>query len=269
MLKHACREGDVKLVGVPMEDTLSFRPGTRFAPQKIRQILPYLEYTTLFGNVAKPLCDLGDVDLLQGRPEENLARIEATLQKVDPPFIMLGGEHTATLAALSVVKPDVYVHVDAHFDLRDEWPPGQRLSHATFARRAHEKLGFYAIYIGVRAYDDKERRYAEKAGFYVVEGRDFTREAIADAVSTASGRVYLTLDIDVLDPSEAPGVGTPEAGGLSFRKLEYLLADLILTLRPAAVDIMEYSPPNDVSDITATKVVRLLLHVASMLQSRA
>jgi agmatinase len=89
---------------------------------------------------------------------------------------------------------------------------------------------------------------------------------VADAVSTASGRVYLSLDIDVLDPSEAPGVGTPEAGGLTYRKLEYLLADLILTLRPVAVDVMEYSPPNDVSDITAVKVVRLIMHIAAVLR---
>jgi agmatinase len=141
MLKTACWQDDVKLFGAPMEDTLSFRPGTRFAPQKIRAILPYLEYTTLFGNVTKPLCDLGDVELLQGAPAENVARIERFIQKVDPPFIMVGGDHTATLAALNVVRPDTYVHIDAHFDLRDQWPPGQRLSHATFARRAHEKAG--------------------------------------------------------------------------------------------------------------------------------
>jgi agmatinase len=266
MLKNVCRQDDVKLFGAPMEDTLSFRPGTRFAPQKIRAILPYLEYTTLFGNVTKPLCDLGDVELLQGAPAENVARIERFIQRVDPPFIMVGGEHTATLAALNVVRPDTYVHIDAHFDLRDQWPPGQRLSHATFTRRAHEKLGFYAIYIGVRAYDDEEYKYAEEADFYVLQGSDFTRGDVADAVSTASGRVYLSLDIDVLDPSEAPGVGTPEAGGLTYRKLEYLLADLILTLRPVAVDVMEYSPPNDVSDITAVKVVRLIMHIAAVLR---
>ncbi|ABP51374.1 MULTISPECIES: agmatinase [Pyrobaculum] len=268
MLKAICRESDVKLIGAPMEDTVSFRPGTRFAPQRIRQILPYLEYTTLFGNVAKPLCDLGDVELLQGRPEENVEMIKKALQKAEPPFLMLGGEHTVTYAALKVVKPDTYVHIDAHFDLRNEWPPGQRLSHATFARRAHEELGFYAIYIGVRAYDDEERKYAEEAGFFVVRGSDFTREVVSDAVSTASGRVYLSLDIDVLDPSEAPGVGTPEAGGLTFKKLEYLLTDLMLALKPVAVDIVEYSPPNDVSDITATKVARLLMHMASLLQKQ-
>jgi len=265
MLKSICREGDVKLFGAPMEDTVSFRPGTRFAPQKIRNILPYLEYTTVLGNVAKPLCDLGDVELLYGAPSENLSRIEAFIKKITPPFIMLGGEHTATLAALRALRPDVYVHIDAHFDLRDEWPPGQKLSHATFARRAHEELGFYALYIGVRAYDDEEYKYAREAGFYVVEGSDFTRSEVADAVATVSGRVYLSLDIDVLDPSEAPGVGTPEAGGLSFRKLELLLADLLLSLKPIAVDVMEYSPPFDVSDITATKVVRILMLISSLL----
>jgi agmatinase len=118
----------------------------------------------------------------------------------------------------------------------------------------------------VRAYDDEEHKYAEDADFFVVEGSDFGRDVISDAVSTASGRVYLSLDIDVLDPSEAPGVGTPEAGGLPFRKLEYLLADLMLTLKPVAVDIMEYSPPNDVSDVTATKVVRTIMHMAAYLK---
>lgn len=265
MFKRICREGDIKFFGAPMEDTLSFRPGTRFAPVKIRTIVPYLEYTTPFGNTAKPLCDLGDVELLQGVPQENVERIRSFIRKIEPPFIMLGGEHTATLAALSEIRPDTYVHIDAHFDLRNEWPPGQRLSHATFARRAHEALGFYAIYIGVRAYDDEEAKYAQEADFYVVEGSRFTRMDVADAISTASGRVYVSLDIDVMDPSEAPGVGTPEAGGLSFQKLEALLIDVLLALRPAAMDIMEYSPPNDVSDITATKVARLIFTATSLL----
>ncbi|MFN7105386.1 MAG: arginase family protein, partial [Pyrobaculum sp.] len=85
------------------------------------------------------------------------------------------------------------------------------------------------------------------------------------AVSTASGKIYLSLDIDVIDPSEAPAVGTPEAGGLSFRKLELVLTDLMLTLRPVAVDVMEFSPPNDISDVTTVKVARLLLHLSSLL----
>ncbi|MFN3804353.1 MAG: arginase family protein [Pyrobaculum sp.] len=254
----------IRFFGAPMEDTLSFRSGTRFAPQKVRSIMPYIEYTTLFGNMAKPFCDLGDVELLQGMPLENITRIRKFVEQIEPPFIMLGGEHTATMAALEALRPDTYVHIDAHFDLRDQWPYGQTLSHATFARRAHERLGFYAIFIGVRAYDDEEYQYAKRSDFFIVEGDMFTRREVADAVSTASGRIYLSVDIDVMDPSEAPAVGTPEAGGLSFRKLELVLTDLMLTLRPVAVDVMEFSPPNDVSDVTAVKVARLLLHLSSL-----
>ncbi len=252
----------VKIFGAPMEDTVSFRPGTRFAPQKVRSVLPHLEYTTAFGEAAVVHCDMGDVELLQGMPEENLNRIKMFIEKTTPPFIMIGGEHTVTLAALEVLKPNTYIHIDAHFDLRNEWPPGQRLSHATFARRAHEKLDFYAIFIGVRAFDREEYLYARESGFYVV-GSDFTRREIADAVSTVSGSVYLSIDVDVLDPAEAPGVGTPEAGGIDYRTLEMLLIDLTLTLKPRALDIVEFSPPNDVSDITAVKVARLLFHAST------
>ncbi|MEM0369247.1 MAG: arginase family protein [Pyrobaculum sp.] len=266
MIKSVCRDRDIKLFGAPMEDTLSFRPGTRFGPQKVRSILPYLEYTTMFGNISTPMCDLGDIELLKGYPEKNLKIIENFVKNIGELFIMIGGEHTATLAALRVIKPNTYIHIDAHLDLRDEWPPGQKISHATFVRRAHEELDMYVVYIGPRAYDDIEMTYAKDAGFYIVEGSDFSRENISDALSTVSGRVYLSLDIDVLDPAEAPGVGTPEAGGLSYKKLETLIADVMANTKPVAVDIMEYSPPNDVADITAVKIVRLMLHMASLLR---
>lgn len=263
---RTCRDQEVKLFGAPMEDTVSFRPGTRFAPQRVRFVMPYIEPTTLLGSAERLLCDMGDVNLLRGAVEENLARLKRFVEGVGTPFIMLGGEHTVTLAALEALRPDTYVHVDAHFDLRDEWPPGQKLSHATFLRRAHERLGFYAIVVGVRAYGDEEYTYANGAGFFVVEGSNFGRDAIADAVSTASGRVYVSIDVDVLDPSQAPGVGVPEAGGISYSVLESLVADLVLSLKPIAVDIVEFSPLNDVSDITAVKVSRLLLHVAKLMK---
>lgn len=262
-MRAACRQDDVKVLGVPMEDTVSFRPGTRFAPAKIRQVLPYLEYTTHLGNPAQLPCDMGDVELLRGDVEGNLRRIGEALARLDQPWILIGGEHTLTLAALRSVRPDTYVHIDAHLDLRDQWPPGQRLSHATFARRAHEELGFYAIYIGARAYDDEELGYARENGFMVL-GETPTRLEVADALSTASGRIYVSLDVDVLDPAEAPGVGTPEAGGMAYGLLEKIYIDVLLALRPRAVDIVEYSPPNDVSDVTAVKVARLLLTAASL-----
>lgn len=247
-----------------MEDTESFRPGTRFAPSRIRQIMPYLEYTTPLGNPSPP-CDAGDLSLLHGDPEGNLARIGEAVARLDPPWILLGGEHTLTLAALRIMRPDTYVHIDAHLDLRDQWPPGQRLSHATFARRAHEELGFYAIYIGARAYDDEEFRYARENGFMVL-GSQPTRLEVADALSTASGRAYVSLDVDVMDPAEAPGVGTPEAGGMTYSLLEKIYIDVLLSLKPRAVDLVEYSPPNDLSDMTGVKVARLLLTAVRLLQ---
>nr|WP_052886227.1 arginase family protein [Thermoproteus uzoniensis] len=264
---RACRSDAVKMVGVPMEDTLSFKPGTRFAPAKIRQILPYLEYNTVFGNVESP-CDVGDVELLRGAPAENLANIERVLRDLGPPWVMIGGEHTATLAALRAARPKTYVHIDAHMDTRDEWPPGQKLSHATFVRRAAEELGLYVIYIAVRAFDDEELRYAKSNGFYVVDGnRRISRSQILDALSTSTGPVYASLDLDVMDPSEFPAVGTPEAGGLSFRELEGIYVDVLLAARPLAVDIVEYSPVNDPTDVGATKVVRLMLTATRILDA--
>jgi len=264
---RACRSDEVKIVGVPMEDTLSFKPGTRFAPAKVRQILPYLEYNTVFGNAESP-CDAGDAELLRGAPSENLAGVERLLKSLGPPWIMIGGEHTATLAALRALRPKTYVHIDAHMDTRDEWPPGQKLSHATFARRAAEELDLYIIYIAVRAFDDEELRYARSSGFYVVEGnRKISRSQVLDALSTSSGTVYVSLDLDVMDPAEFPAVGTPEAGGLTFRELEGIYVDVLLATRPPAVDIMEYSPINDHADIGGAKVVRLMLTAARILSA--
>ncbi|MBP1449410.1 MAG: arginase family protein [Thermoproteus sp.] len=248
-----------------MEDTLSFKPGTRFAPARLRQILPYLEYNTPFGNAGFP-CDIGDVELLRGMPSENLARIEKMLKSSGPPWIMIGGEHTATLAALRALRPKTYIHIDAHMDSRDAWPPGQRLSHATFVRRAVDELDIYVIYIAVRAYDDEELEFAKGQGFAVVDGnKNISRSQILDAISTAANPSYVSLDVDVMDPAEMPAVGTPEAGGLRFRELEGIYLDVLLASRPAAVDIMEYSPPNDTADIGATRVGRLLLTASKIL----
>jgi len=261
----------VWLIGAPMDDTESFRPGTRFAPQKIREIIPFVEYATPLGEAPIDMLeDLGDVDLLIGRVEENLARIERRVAEVGTPVIVVGGEHTVTLATIRALRPRTYVHIDAHLDMRGEWPRGQSLSHATWLRRAVEETGIHVIAVGVHAYAEEEAEYAKSVDAVVIHRKATNPRTIMDALSTATPPIHVAVDIDVLDPAYAPGVGNPEPGGLTWDELEHVLLATFLYAKPRSLDVVEYSPPYDCGGVTATRAVavitRFLLGLAPLLK---
>ena len=246
----------VALLGVPMDDTESHRPGTRFAPQRVREVMPYVEYSTPLGEAPiEALSDVGDVDLMLGRVEENLARIEKRVSQLEKPFVVVGGEHTLTLAVMRATRPKTYVHIDAHLDMRGEWPRGQSLSHATWLRRAVEELGVHVVAIGAHAYAEEEEQFAKSVDAVVIHRKAVTLRAVLDALSTATPPIHVAVDIDVLDPAYAPGVGNPEPGGLTWEELDQVLLGVFLYARPRTLDVVEYSPPYDCGNITATRVV--------------
>ena len=276
--------GPVKVLGVPMEDTLSFRPGTRFAPGVLRLITPYVEANPTEDLGIDPvggICDLGDVQLKQGLVNDNLARVveveEEVLRRGDL-VINIGGEHTLSLAVARAIgraygSVGAFIQFDAHLDLRREWPPGQALSHATFARVLLDELRpTIYVNVGFRGYDREELEYAQSHGAILVDSVEAAEMSLGEfyevlkPLDGVKGPVHLSIDLDVLDPSVAPGVGNPEEGGLSYLKLYGLLSVVIPMVadRLRAVDIVEYSPPNDVSNITAVLVSRLILDAANL-----
>jgi len=248
--------------------TSSFRPGTRFGPNAIREASWNLEsYShTLDKDLEElPICDLGDISLPLSL-EEALREIEGSVSKISSnkkiPFL-LGGEHLLSLPAVRALKafyPDlVFLQVDAHSDFRESYLNAS-LSHATVARRIFEELGEgKLIQVGVRSWDKKEREQA-------LGKVKFLGETPPGSLPDTRSCLYLSLDLDVLDPSVCPGVSTPEPGGWSFKELVSFL-DLIPWERVVGVDLVELSPPYDpggISALVAAKVVKeVLLRIAN------
>lgn len=263
---------DSKLVifGAPYDGTCSYRPGTRFASTAIRNesygietFSPYQEKDLL----DYPIFDGGDLELPFGDPTKPLEMIEAMesqlLEDGKLP-IMIGGEHLVTLGAMrSVVKkyPNVHIiHFDAHADLRDDYL-SVKLSHATVMRRCHELVGDHRIYqFGIRSGEREEFAWGKD---HVTTCR-FNFETLSEVVAMLKEKqvpVYLTIDLDVLDPSVFPGTGTPEAGGVTFMELFDAIKE-VSSLFIVAADMNELSPTYDgsgASTAVACKLLRELL----------
>ena len=270
------READTVLFGAPYDSTTSFRPGTRFGPSAMRQESFGIE--TYSPALDKDLVDdtkvfdSGDIELPFGAPEPALKMIEERAAQIledgKRPFL-LGGEHLVTLGAFRAVQKKypnvVIVHFDAHADLREDYL-GNPLSHACVLRRCHDLIGDGRIFqFGIRSGTRDEFAFM-KAGHVTTE--PFASKTLASVVSSieqseqSNNRtipVYLTIDMDVLDPSEFPGTGTQEAGGFSYLQL---LADMRLVcskLNVVAMDNVELNPgldPTGRSTALACKFLR-------------
>ena len=265
----AYKEADTVLFGAPYDCTTSFRPGTRFASAAMRRESYGLElYSPYQGKelTDRKIFDGGDLELPFGAPEPMLRMIEkqaaGILKDGKRPF-MLGGEHLVTLGAVrAAVKkfPDLHIlHFDAHADLRDDYL-GQKLSHACVLRRCHELVGAGKIYqFGIRSGDKSEFDWGREHVFT----RLFDFEGLQNAFAALAGKpVYLTVDLDVLDPSVFPGTGTPEPGGVSFDALRKAVTDACGALNVVAADVNELSPHYDASGAStavACKIVREML----------
>lgn len=257
------------LFGAPFDGTTSFRPGTRFGPQAIRAESDGIETYSPYQN--KDLEDIavfdsGDLLLPFGNTEAVLSMIEARTQEIldaGKMPVMIGGEHLVTLGAVrAMVKkyPDLHIiHFDAHADLRDDYL-GERLSHATVLRRSWDLLGDGRIHqFGIRSGERSEFEFAlEHTDFHPFNVKD-----VLDVVLALGDKVpvYVTLDLDVLDPSLFCGTGTPEAGGIFFQDLEEALLALE-ALNVVGFDMNELSPHYDASGVStavACKVLREML----------
>lgn len=255
----------VILFGAPMDYTVSFKTGTRFGPQGIRNAsLGLEEYSPVLDRHLStiPFADLGDLVLPFGNVEKTLQLIyEATKEIVQAdqiPF-MLGGEHLVSFPAIKAVAekyPDlVLLHFDAHTDLREEFF-GEELSHATVIRRVAEVINPGNIYqFGIRSGERHEFKYAAEHTHLT---QDIVLEPLQNILPQLAGRaIYLTLDIDVLDPAFAPGTGTPEPGGVSSGEL-FTALRLLQGQNIVGMDLVEVSPPLDSSGITTILGAKLV-----------
>lgn len=267
-------ESNVVIFSSPMDATCSFRPGTRFAGPAIRQDSIGLEwYSPYFDMDLKDVktCDIGDLDLPMGDVEQDLdeiSRVTKCILDDNKKTMMIGGEHLVTLGTIrEYIKkyPDLHIiHFDAHTDLREEFL-GRELSHATVLRKCYDLLGDGRIYqFGIRSGDSSEFKWANEGHTHLrkfdLVGLDKCIEALKDKP------VYITIDLDVLDPSIFPGTGTPEAGGITYKELQQAILDMKGLHNIVGADIVELSPHYDASGVStavACKVLRemvLLLH---------
>lgn len=259
----------VVVFGAPFDGTTSNRPGTRFSTTYMRVESEGLEtYSPLLGLDLADACirDQGDILLNNGNTPLILSQIKATVAQVladgKKPF-MVGGEHLVTLPAIEAIHeryPEVHVlHLDAHTDLADTLN-GEKLSHGTVLRRVWERLGDGRIYqFGIRSGTRAEFDFARVAQHTYMEPLAIT--TTGEIIKQLAGKqVYVTIDLDVLDPSIFPGTGTPEPGGITYRELEQFLLQLQGSdLELVGADIVELSPHYDttgVSTVVGCKVLR-------------
>ena len=261
---HEYEDSDIVIFGAPFDGTTSYRPGTRFASAAIRSesygietYSPYLEEDLL----DRKIFDAGDLELCFGNTERVLEEIEAMTQNIledQKKPLMIGGEHLVTLGSVrAVVKkyPDLHIiHFDAHADLREDYL-GEKLSHSTVMKRCWELVGDDRIYqYGIRSGDREEFLWAKDH----VTTQKFNLDNLDPVIKALQGKpVYLTIDLDVLDPSVFPGTGTPEAGGVNFMELIGAL-NKVFRLNIVAMDMNELSPVYDQSGASTALACKLL-----------
>ncbi len=258
-------DSKIVIFGAPFDSTTSYRPGARFASRTMRAESYGLETYSPYQNldlIDTKIFDGGDLELCFGDTKLVLADIEnftANILNDGKIPVMLGGEHLVTLGAFRAAAkkfPGISVlHFDAHADLRDDYL-GTKFSHATVIRRVHDIVGDGKIFqFGIRSGDREEFIFA--VGHTEMQKFNFSG---LDEILNRLGNspVYLTVDLDVLDPGVFPGTGTPEAGGVSFSELLENVLKVAEKCNIVAADFVELSPPYDPSGISTATALKLL-----------
>lgn len=253
------------VLGAPLDATETFRSGTRDGPDRVRAVSDLLETYSprLQRDLADlPLADWGDVGCasVDAALDEVATAVERAIHMQTLP-LLIGGEHTATVGAVRGAlrrHSDLHVvQVDAHADLRDEYD-GLRLSHATVMRRIADHVGLQrVVQCGIRSGTRQEFELARQC---LYSGPELGLPS--QTLEYLRGRpVYLTIDIDVLDPASAPGTGCPEPGGPTFAELWSFVCSL-RDLRVVGFDVMEVLPAADINDITSVAAAKLIRDAA-------
>ena len=276
---------DVAVLGAPFDGGVSSRPGARFGPSSIRQASRNLRPAYNPALQVAPFRVLQAVDA--GDVPCNPFNIDEALQQIDDEvgelidegqnIVTLGGDHTIALGALRAVArkhgPVALIHFDAHLDTWDSYFGADR-THGTVFRRAFEEgllLPGSSVHVGIRGqlYDAQDLVDDKNFGFSIIRATDFDRLGVDEIVRRVRGRVgdaavYLSVDIDVLDPAFAPGTGTPEIGGFTSRELLALVRGLP-GKQLVAADVVEVSPAYDHAEITALAAATVAFEMMSLM----
>lgn len=257
---------DRVILGLPMDATTSFRPGTRLAPYRVREVSEVLESYSIYQDKSLEeikVFDAGSVIIPFGNVVESLRRMEVVARELltlNKKIYSIGGEHLVTLPLVKAYSEKysdlVVIQMDAHADLRRDYL-GEELSHATVMRQILAIIGPGNLFqLGIRSGIKEEIEFArDNTHLYLNQVLP-----VIDEVKTLIGHrpVYISVDIDVLDPAFAPGTGTPEPGGITSGELFQVLREL-QPLNVVGFDVVEISPPYETGDSTAilgAKIIR-------------
>lgn len=261
-------ESEAVLYGLPMDWTVSYRPGSRFGPTRIREVSIGLEeYSPYLDRELEEVkyFDAGDIPLPFGNAQKSLEMIEEFVRNVldeDKFPLGMGGEHLVSwpvIKAMYKKYPDLaIIHMDAHTDLRENYE-GEPLSHSTPIRKAADLMGPENIYsFGIRSGMKEEFQWAKEVGMYIAKFE--VLDPLKEILPKLAGRpVYATIDIDVLDPAHAPGTGTVDAGGITSRELLASIHEIAKSnVKVVGADLVEVAPIYDPSEQTANTASKLL-----------
>lgn len=219
------------ILGVPFDGTTTYKPGGRYGPNVIREASYNLEnYNISTGKkLETPIYDLGNLEIVPGNFQKTSMKLESTireLKKLKLTPVVLGGEHTISYSickALDLQEATI-LHFDAHLDLRDEYQ-GEKYTHATVMRRIHDIEPGEIISLGIRSVCEAELEFARDVDikYYTATRVKDDFDELRKLISSLKGPIYVTVDMDVLDPAYAPSVGTPCPGGLNPQELQKLI----------------------------------------------
>jgi agmatinase len=273
---------DIAVVGIPFDSGVSYRPGARFGPAHVREasrlLRPYNPVQDVAPFSSQQVVDAGDIAANPYNITEAVTQIEeaaAELSADGKRLVVIGGDHTIALPLLRVVAerhgPVAVLHFDAHLDTWDTYF-GAPITHGTPFRRASEEglIDLEAsLHVGIRGplYSRDDLRDDERLGFAIIASHEFETEGLARAIERMLTRlgdrpVYLSVDIDVLDPSHAPGTGTPEAGGMTSRELLAMIRAL-RAVNLVGADVVEVAPAYDHAQITAVAASHVAYEIIS------
>lgn len=261
-------DSQIVLYGMPMDWTVSYRPGSRFGPARIREVSIGLEeYSPYLDRELEEIkyFDAGDIPLPFGNPQKSIDEIEGYVDGLMKdgkiPFGM-GGEHLVSWPVMKAVykkhKDLAIIHFDAHTDLREHYE-GEPLSHSTPIRKIAEHIGPENVYsFGIRSGMKEEFQWAKENGMHISKFE--VLEPLKEILPKLAGRpVYVTIDIDVLDPAHAPGTGTVDAGGITSRELLASIHEIARSeVNVVGADLVEVAPIYDASEQTANTASKLI-----------
>ena len=254
------------IIGVPFDSTTSYHSGSRLGPVVVREAsFGFEKYNAAFNKeLTNNFYDFGDVNIVPGNCMKTCEIIEDTVNEIiniDIKPIIIGGEHSASIGVIKALSEKydklTVVHLDAHRDLAFEFV-GEKFSHATVMRRAHE-FGVDLVQIGIRSSSKKEEEFVKSTyNIQTFKNSDVHKhmDALEYYLINIDGPIYISIDMDVLDPSIAPHVGNPTPGGLFISEIETILKTLS-NKNIVGMDVVETST-DKLGDITAVVAAKII-----------